>query len=211
VKNSLHLLLQKNVFSHQYNKEEKFKSTIGGNVVKLKKAIVLGLISFCFIWVPSVVAQAGQPDIEELKKGAPKVYIDCEWCDINYIRTEITFVNYVRDRKEAQVHVLITTQRTGSGGDEYTLAFMGQNEFQGIDDTLKYYSHQTNTEDEIQQGLVKILKMGLMRYVAKTPIGDRISISLMEQVKPTSVIEKWNFWVFSLSAQGFFNGEESYK
>ena len=58
--------------------------------------------------------QSGQADIEALKKTAPKVFIDCGSCDIEYIKTEITFVNYVRDRKEADVHVLITTQGTGA-------------------------------------------------------------------------------------------------
>jgi hypothetical protein len=135
--------------------------------------------------------------------------VDCDFCDIEYIKTEITFVNYVRDRKEAQVHVLISIQSTGSGGREYTLTYLGQLENAGQDDVLKYYSNKTDTEDEIRQGLVQTLKVGLMRYVAKTPISKRISISLMDQVKPTSVIDKWNFWVFSLSARGFFNGQKS--
>jgi hypothetical protein len=150
-----------------------------------------------------------QVDIEVIKKTAPRVYIDCDWCDIEYIKTEITFVNYVRDRKEAQVHVLITIQATGSGGREYTLTFMGQLDCQGQDDVLKYYSNKTDTDDEIRKGLVQMLKVGLMRYVAKTPICGRIAISLMDQVKPTSVVDKWNFWVFSLSARGFFNGQKS--
>ena len=57
-----------------------------------------------------------------MKKAAPKVFLDGTRIDMDYIRTEITFVNYVRDRKEADVHVLITQQRTGGGGREYTLA-----------------------------------------------------------------------------------------
>jgi hypothetical protein len=52
--------------------------------------------------------------------------------------------------------------------------------------------------------------MGLMRYVAKTPVSSRVSIDFTEKVKPTSVVDKWNFWVFSLSADSFLNGEESY-
>jgi hypothetical protein len=48
-------------------------------------------------------AQEKQADLEALKKTAPRVYIDCSSCDIDFIRTEITFVNYVRDRKEASM------------------------------------------------------------------------------------------------------------
>ena len=62
-----------------------------------------------------VLAQAGQPDLAELRKNESKVFLDCEDYDIDYVRTEIPFVNYVRDRKEADVHVLITTQGMGSG------------------------------------------------------------------------------------------------
>ena len=166
-------------------------------------------ILLCLALAPLSFGQGQQVDIEELKKTAPKVYIDCDRCDIEYIKTEITFVNYVRDRKEAQVHVLITIQATGSGGWEYTLTFMGQLDCLGQDDILKYYSNKTDTDDEIRKGLVQTLKVGLMRYVAKTPISRRIAISLLDQVKPTSVIDKWNFWVFSLSGRGFFNGQKS--
>ena len=177
----------------------------------LKAIFLLVVISHCLFWVPSALSQqAEQSDIEALKKTAPKVYIDCGSCDIDYIRTEITFVNYVRDRKEAQVHVLITTQRTASGGREYTMAFIGQHEFQGINDTQKYFSNKTDTDDEIRLGLVKALKMGLMGYVAKTPISSKISISYAEEAKPKSAVDKWKNWVFSLSGRGYFRGEKSY-
>jgi hypothetical protein len=175
---------------------------------KIKPALWASIF-FCLGFASPAFSQTQQVDIEELKKTAPKVYIDCEWCDIEYIKTEITFVNYVRDRKEAQVHVLITTQATGSGGQEYTLTFMGQLDCKGQDDVLKYYSNKTDTDDEIRKSLVQTLKVGLMRYVAKTPISKRIAVSLMDQVKPTSVIDKWNFWVFSLSSRGYFNGQQS--
>jgi len=66
------------------------------------------LFLLCFIYpvtIPFLYSQENQVDIEELKKKAPKVFLDCPSCDSNYIRTEITFVNYVRDRKEADVHI----------------------------------------------------------------------------------------------------------
>ncbi len=177
----------------------------------MKKVVGLN----CF-WIPilffALIPQAFSqtPDIEALKKTAPKVYIDCSSCDIDYIKTEITFVNYVRDRNEAEVHVLITTQGTGSGGREYTLTFSGQNAFKGVDDIEKYFSDSTNTADEVRQGLVKALKMGLMGYVARRPIASQIAVSYTEPKKPETRVDKWKSWVFSLSGQGFFSGEQSY-
>jgi hypothetical protein len=52
--------------------------------------------------------------------------------------------------------------------------------------------------------------MGLMKYVAATPAARRIRIRLMDQVKPTDVVDRWDSWVFSASANGMFQGERTY-
>ena len=149
-----------------------------------------------------------QPDtVDTLKALALKVYLDCPSCDDDYVRTEITFVNYVRDRKEAQVHILATTQSTASGGREYTFNFIGQLEFAGKHDTLTYVSRQQDTADIIRAGIVRTLKRGLMYYVAKTPLADQIEISFKQAMKPTAVVDKWDSWVFRTSANSFFSGE----
>ena len=168
----------------------------------LRSALLILAIAFPF----AVYAQS--VDSDSLKKTAPTVFIDCGSCDMDYFRTEITFVNHVRDRKDAQVHVLITTQSTGSGGTEYTLTFSGQDQFAGDDLVLKHVSGKTDTADEIRGGLAKMLKIGLVRYAAKTPIASRISVSFQDKTKPTSVQDKWHSWVFSLSGSAYFNGEK---
>ncbi len=173
--------------------------------------VIIGLL-FCSFLRSSVFAfaQAQPSEAVVLKESAPKVFIDCAMCDMEYIRKEIAFINYVSERKEAQVYILITSQKTESGGEEYTISFTGQNEFEGNNHTLNYLSEKTFTEDEVKKGLANIIKMGLMRYVAKMPISSRVSIDFTEKVKPTSVVDKWNFWVFSLSADSFLNGEKLY-
>jgi len=180
-------------------------------VQKIISPLLLGLYFLFVLSALPIFSQEEPADIEELKKTAPKVFIDCGMCDIDHIRTEITFVNYVRDRKEADVHVLVTSLRTGGGGREYTLAFIGQNRFEGIDDTHKYFTETTDTEDEIREGMAEALKVGLMSYVAKTPISRRIRISYQDVVQEATVKDKWNYWVFSISGNGRLSGEESYK
>ena len=42
-----------------------------------------------------------------------KVYLDCSQtniCNSDYIRSEINMVDFVRDRQDADVHVLVTAQ-----------------------------------------------------------------------------------------------------
>ncbi|MGB9907108.1 MAG: hypothetical protein ACPLRR_06965 [Candidatus Saccharicenans sp.] len=160
---------------------------------------------------PTQPGQSTAGSLEELKKTAPRVYIDCGTCDLDYIKTEIPFVNYVRERQEADVHVLITTLATGSGGREYTLTFIGQNRFQGQDDVFRYFSHKTDSEEEIRSGLTEVLKIGLMAYVNRTPIREKIKVDFLKaEAAPTPAADRWKSWVFSLSSSGYFSGEQAH-
>ena len=150
-----------------------------------------------------------QPD--SLSVPGLKAYIDCEECDMDFIKQEITFVNYVRFKDVADVYILITTQTTGSGGTEYTLTYIGQHNYAGMADTLKYISGKLDTYDTIRKGLVKVLQLGLIRYVAKTPIAKEISILYSKKEKPAEVKDRWNHWVFSLGINSFLSGEQSTK
>src|SRR6267143_921287 len=83
----------------------------------------------------AVAPLEAQDTTRTVQDTAVRVFLDCPdtFCDFDYYRTEITFVNWVRDRQFAQVHLLITTQDTG-GGREYTLTFIGLERFAGAAD-----------------------------------------------------------------------------
>src|SRR3979411_1639994 len=72
-----------------------------------------------------------------------RVFLDCNFCDFDFMRTEINFVDYVRDRQDAQLHILVTNQPTGGGGNEFTLHFIGQKELAHVADTLQYAAPPT--------------------------------------------------------------------
>ena len=147
---------------------------------------------------------------EAIKRDAIKVFMDCQSCDMDYIREKITFVNFVRDRNLSEVHIHVTTQATGSGGREYSLQFIGQDKFSHLQDTLTYTSQSTDTSDKIRRGLVRILKLGLIPYVLKTPAADKISVNFLDiPLLPTEVEDKWNSWVFNLGINGSMNGEKT--
>ncbi|MCD6332914.1 MAG: hypothetical protein J7L89_06540 [Bacteroidales bacterium] len=114
-----------------------------------------------------------------------------------HIKREITFINYVRDRKQAQLYIMETRQSTGAKGSEYTITLIGQQEFESINDTIVYISKASDTDEMVRDKLVKLLKHGLMRYVEKTPLADYITLSYNYKSKPTDVIDKWDYWVFS--------------
>ncbi len=168
-------------------------------------AVVFGLLLFLQLSGQETADTAVQ------RQNAIKVFIDCAYCDMNYIRDEIPYVNYVRDVREAQVYILETSEKTGSGGRKYTFAFIGQMEYEGKKDTLVYSSRPDDPRDIRRIWRTQMLKMGLMPYVAKTPLYDEVLIGSSEAVEKQVVVDRWNNWVFELEAEPEFEGEESYK
>jgi hypothetical protein len=143
----------------------------------------------------------------------PKVYLDCrEDCFDDFLRTEITFVDYVRDRTDADVHVLVTTQETGAGGREYTLALFGQARFASMNESLRHVAEKDAPDERVRRGLAQVLKLGLMRYVLKTGMVPHITIGSSEPAGQTQARQgddPWNSWVFSTRAEAEIEGEES--
>jgi hypothetical protein len=157
------------------------------------------------------ITSAQEDSLDEMKKKAIRVYLDCSDCDFDYLRKELTFVNYVRDRNDAQVYILVTTQKTGGGGTEYTVAFLGKQEFEGINDTLTFIMKKTDTDDSTRKELLRTLKLGLIRYASKTPLADKLTISFQETAKSDKVVDKWDYWVFSIGSYMYASGEQLYK
>jgi hypothetical protein len=140
----------------------------------------------------------------------PAVFIDGPGLDIAFLRAEIPFVEFVLELAAAQIHVVITpTGAPGRGG--FRLEFTGLKEFQGDVNTLHYEPAAGASPEEARKGLAATLKLGLLRYAAKTPVAKDLAVKFLDQAKPTSVNDPWNFWVFSLSGSAFLMGENQYK
>jgi hypothetical protein len=133
-----------------------------------------------------------------------RIYLDCRThCDFQYLRTELTFIDWVRDRQDADVHLLITSQGTGGGGDAYSLFWMGNRRFEGLADTLLYSSGATDTGDEVRRGLARVIRLGLVRYLARTPLARQLTV-LVDQTGPArqTTRDPWNNWVFTIGGNG---------
>lgn len=179
--------------------------------MKNRKILTAALI-FCFALSFSSVtyAQDEPKAIQEDMSDAPKVFLDCRRCDRDYIKTEIPFVTYVRDRKDADVHILITNQGTGSGGQEYTMTFIGLKDYEGLNNTLKYSSYRDDTNDDVRKAMAHVLKAGLIPYVARTPILNQIKFDYLKRTKPVVVEDRWDYWVFYISLRGQLSGQKVY-
>jgi len=141
-----------------------------------------------------------------------KVFLDCQDCFIDFLREEVAFVSYVRDRTEAEVHVLITSAATGAGGREYTLAFIGAARFAGADHSLKTVTTTAESEDVVRRQLANALRVGLLTYLAKDGVPSQLAVTVKlggDAGRPTIATDRWNNWVFSLRGSASFQGEES--
>ncbi len=157
------------------------------------------------------VAPAGPA--EKSRDNALRVFLDCpsRLCDSAYFRTEVAFVDFVRDRNDAEVHVLITTQQTGSGGTSFTLAFLGRGAFLGTDDALEYVSTPDDSPDSVRKGLVRVFELGLIRYAVHSGAFSHLEIEFAapEPGSEKKTTDPWNHFIFHLSARGSFDGQTS--
>ena len=173
-----------------------------------RRQTIVCLLFFCFSLCAAGMVSAAQ--------AAPRVrvFLDCDACDFDYLRREIEFVDYVRDRKDADVHVLATTQGTGGGGTEYVFKFIGLGRFAGVDDELRYTSAQTNTREERRTGYTRVLKLGFVRYASSTTLAEHLNLTYQPQSSAatapvTPADDPWNLWTFRVRGGGSVNGEQS--
>jgi hypothetical protein len=147
-----------------------------------------------------------------------RVFLDCPRfiCDFDFVREQIPYVNWVRERNVADVQVLGTQEGTGAGGEQITLDFLGRDRFAGEERALHYAAGPTETDAETRNGVVRILKLGLTPWVAETPAGERLEIGYApgeeEEAQGQEVLgedDPWNLWVFETSIGGSLSGEES--
>ncbi len=155
-----------------------------------------------------VFSQETTNQSDTLRKDALNIFMQ-EASD--YIRKEIPYVNYVRDIHDADVYIIRASQRTGSGGDETTYFLIGQHEYDGMLDTLTFVTTPDETTEGRREKEVATLKMGLTRYVARTPLAKYLKITFSEPLSETVSTDKWDSWVFKGSFNGFLDGQKTYK
>ena len=168
-----------------------------------------GIAIASLFFMISAYGQVEPPDSSLQRVNAIRVFIDCSHCDMNFIRDEIPYINYVRDVKEAQVYIRESSENAGGGGSRFTYIFIGQLEFKGKNDTLVYTSRPDDTRDLMRVWRTQMLEMGLMSYVARTPLYKEVIIIPTERVESQVVVDNWDNWVFELQAEPDFEGEES--
>lgn len=143
-----------------------------------------------------------------------KLYVACGEanCDFNYIRQQIPVTNFVRDRRESDIHILISAHSSANGGEKYDVLFFGQNEWINKNDSFYFFTLPNSSEDAVRKQLVKIIQAGLIPYLAKTGQINKLNFEFEKDndAGPVAVSDKWNNWVFSIGGRARFSGDKNY-
>ncbi len=142
--------------------------------------------------------------------GHVSFFLDCYDCDFTFVRQELSFVTFVRDPKLAQVHILSSESRTGSGGRKYVLNFIGNGEIGNHHFEFEYYAGQSETDDETRRGLLQLLKAGILQYYSIAGILNTVEINLSpndSKIAPIQLTDPWRFWIISIEGGTRFEKE----
>ena len=163
-----------------------------------------------FISSTTIFGQVSSDSTVISRELALNIYIDCDNCDQQYFKENFTIVNYVRDRKESDVHIIITDMRTGGGGTEFSLQFIGHDKYNSLTDTVVYSLPTNYTDEEERSSLLKHIQLGLVPYIMKTAYSDKLELSINSNLETEKEKDPWKSWVFRISANGWGNIEKSY-
>lgn len=166
------------------------------------------LLGALCLLLTALPARAQDPAPQEAVEAAQsanvlRVYLDCATfrCDRDRFRREITFVEWVREPQDGDLHIIMTSESAGSG-QRFVFDFMGRGQLEGLTDRHTYSAGATDVAEETMVGLAQTLRLGLVRFVVLAGYRDAIRVEVGENVGTAESSgqpeeDPWNYWVFS--------------
>lgn len=142
-----------------------------------------------------------------------RIFIDCHtFCDTEFLQTEMAYVSFVRDRESSDVHVIITSEGTGAGGNAYTLTLLGRGAFARLTDTLTFSTLATDTNDDQRRAQLRYLTLSLARYSVRTSAASSLTVTYKapagsQNTRARAQRDPWNAWVFRINGNGGMDRE----
>ena len=132
-------------------------------------------------------------------------------CFAEFLRTEIRWVDFVRQQQDADVQILSTSRTTGAGGVETVLRFIGAGRFSGVDHELRAVTPPGEPEDVRRRDVLRTVLVGLLGFSAREglPADLRVNVNTPGGQAASVVRDPWNYWVFQVGGQASLQSEES--
>ncbi len=143
-----------------------------------------------------------------------KVYAEGIKLDMDYMRRNMRFIDFVNDPAVADVHIIINSRMSGSGGHVYSLMFNNRTFENFSDFTVTATTASSDTYEEQRKKIKDALSMGLMPFVNQTNASNQMVLRYRGKDEPeetTRVDDPWNNWTFRGDVSGSIDLEESRK
>ncbi|KJF42907.1 hypothetical protein [Draconibacterium sediminis] len=180
-------------------------------------------VLICFVFGSVSGAEHPEKDVRIKSRGSLsynkrdakiKVYIEGARLDMDYMRRNMRFADFVNDPAVADVHIIINSRVSGSGGMVYSLMYNNLTFENFSDFTITCTTLADDTNEEERRKIKDALSLGLMPFVNQTKASDQISFRYrgeVEQAQVAEVDDPWNNWTFRGDISGSVNLEESKK
>lgn len=171
-----------------------------GRAPTVVRLIALSLLLVC-------AGPAASQEVEMVTRARLALFLDCDFCDETFIRQEMPYLDHVRDREVADVHVLVTQEDTGSGGEAQTYDLIGLGSFEGMDFSTVFTTTADATDAEERNGFLRTLEAALVPYLMQTSIRDRLQVEIAPAEEDTgienqSLKDAWDYWTIEMYADG---------
>ncbi|WP_297088705.1 hypothetical protein [uncultured Draconibacterium sp.] len=143
-----------------------------------------------------------------------KVYIEGVRLDMDYMRRNMRFADFVNDPAVADVHIIISNRVSGSGGMVYSLMYNNLSFENFSDFTITCTTLSSDTFEEQRRKIKDALSLGLMPFVNQTKASDLLVLRYRgeaQNVSQAEIEDPWNSWTFRGDVNGSVNLEESKK
>lgn len=136
-----------------------------------------------------------------------KIYIDHLPCNLDFIKTNITYVDYVTSSEVSDVHVVFYKSTMASLGMKYAVEFTGKNRYKKLTESLDFNIFSDDSENAIREKAKKILELGFAYFIAHTSSYKNLSINYkISENKTDKNVKSKEGWIFRINLNSNING-----
>ena len=169
-------------------------------------------MKYCFaLWVllPLVVP----PLVAQEENNKVNVFLDCSLCDEAYFRSEGSFVNYVRDPADADLHVFARHNTMGSGR-LVNFRYIAFDLFQHENDSSEVFLSSTLTSDERREKLFQHFQWRMVPFLIKAGQEEVLDLAIAngsgrQEDAAKAEEDPWRSWIFEVYSVGSADQESN--
>ncbi|MDX2195744.1 MAG: hypothetical protein NW207_04945 [Cytophagales bacterium] len=143
-------------------------------------------------------------------KSQPKLFLNCpQDCFEDYVKQELSYFDFVRDRYLADMQILINTQTSANGGKRFNIRLLKAGSI--LTDSTQYISRAADTDAMLREIIVKKLKLLLIKQLPN-PLLESMEIKFPKRTGDSlsNLKDPWHYWVLAPEVNGNAEGESNF-